>query len=174
MQAHVEVNPKPPFHLSLLRRELESRQARNPSYSLRAFARALGIDPGALSAILNQRRPLSEAWCDRLIERLGLGAEEAAKFRGSVLESLRAHKIRKLEVWGSRLQVGEAPSLRMQESATLSIDPALLDEARQRIAKFREELQLQLRGGAGREVFALEVGIYALGPIPPKTGGENE
>ena len=151
-----------PFHLSLLRQELERRQAKNPSYSLRAFARSLGIDPGALSAILNQRRPLSEAWCDRLVQRLGLSAEDATRFRLSVLESLRAHKMQKLEVWGSRLALADAPPVRVRERVTLCLDPELLEEAKQRIEKFREELQLQLRGGARSKLFSFEVGLYSL------------
>ena len=50
-----------------LRMELARRCARNPSYSLRAFARHLAVDHSTLSQWLRGRRALST----RTIERLG-------------------------------------------------------------------------------------------------------
>ena len=90
---------KAPFHVHLIRLELEQRKIKNPRYSLRAFSRSLGINPGTLSAILRQKRPVSPSWCERLIERLGLLAKEAAMFRHSVLETLQEHKVKELEAW---------------------------------------------------------------------------
>lgn len=46
---------------SLLRREFRERQARNPSYSLRSFAKALDIDSSSLSKIMTGRRDASSA-----------------------------------------------------------------------------------------------------------------
>ena len=55
------------FH-DLLQGELARRRANNPRYSLRAFARQLGIDHSALSQILRRRRRLTT----RVLRRLGL------------------------------------------------------------------------------------------------------
>jgi len=54
------------FH-ALLDAELRRRQAANPRYSLRAFARMLGIDHSSLSQILRRRRRLTA----RVMRRLG-------------------------------------------------------------------------------------------------------
>ncbi len=54
------------FH-SLLHAELTRRQRANPRYSLRAFARHLGIDHSSLSQILRRRRRLTA----RALRRLG-------------------------------------------------------------------------------------------------------
>ena len=51
----------------ILQQELEQRKARNPRYSLRAFARVLHLDHASLSQILRGRRRLTP----RTIRRLG-------------------------------------------------------------------------------------------------------
>ena len=48
----------------------------NSSYSLRAFARSLKIEPSALSQIINKKRPLTEKMKLRLGSALGLGVRE--------------------------------------------------------------------------------------------------
>lgn len=45
--------------LSMLRFELDSRIRSNQKYSMRAFARYLGVEPSALSKILSEKRKLS-------------------------------------------------------------------------------------------------------------------
>ena len=61
------------FH-ELLQSELIRRQAGNPRYSLRAFARHLGIDHSALSQILRKRRRLTGRVMRRLGAALGVPA----------------------------------------------------------------------------------------------------
>jgi transcriptional regulator with XRE-family HTH domain len=56
---------------AVLQREFDQRRARNPRYSLRAFARALRVDHSALSQILRGRRRLTP----RVIRRLGARLE---------------------------------------------------------------------------------------------------
>ena len=51
----------------VLEHELQARRARNPRYSLRAFARALALDHASLSQILRGRRRLTT----RAIRHLG-------------------------------------------------------------------------------------------------------
>src|SRR5947209_9956192 len=60
---------------ALLRVELARRCAKNPRYSLRAFARSLEIDHATLSQLLRGRRQVTRAAILRLGRRLGL--EEA-------------------------------------------------------------------------------------------------
>jgi len=55
---------------------LVERCRKNPSYSLRAFARSLEIEPSALSKILKGHRKISKSMCQRLCERLGILATD--------------------------------------------------------------------------------------------------
>ena len=57
---------------ALLDTELRRRRARNPRYSLRAFARALGTDHGTLSRIMRRERRLTARTIRRVGARLGL------------------------------------------------------------------------------------------------------
>jgi hypothetical protein len=55
-----------------LRMELDLRQRRNPRYSLRGFARSLGVHHSTLSRIFDSRRRLTPRRIHVLGERLGL------------------------------------------------------------------------------------------------------
>lgn len=57
-----------------LQAELARRCAGNPRYSLRAFARRLGVDHSTLSQLLRGRRALTRPAIERLGARLGLDA----------------------------------------------------------------------------------------------------
>jgi len=64
-----------------LQDELVSRGQKNSSYSLRSFARTLGLDPSSLSQILRGKRKLAPKSIEKLAQRLGLGPDEIAKFK---------------------------------------------------------------------------------------------
>ncbi|OQW48824.1 MAG: hypothetical protein A4S09_13580 [Proteobacteria bacterium SG_bin7] len=64
----------------LLQRELIERCRKNPKYSLRAFAKALGIVPSALSDMLNGKRTITPASIERLGLALGLELSEVKKY----------------------------------------------------------------------------------------------
>jgi uncharacterized protein (TIGR02147 family) len=64
----------------LLQGELSKRAAQNPHYSLRAFARDLGLAPSRLSEILNGKQGLSRLTAERVGARLGLSEDERAVF----------------------------------------------------------------------------------------------
>lgn len=49
--------------------ELHRRQRLNPNYSMRAYSRDLGIDPGALSLILNGKRKLTASKAELIAAR---------------------------------------------------------------------------------------------------------
>ncbi|MGC4051744.1 MAG: TIGR02147 family protein [Paludibaculum sp.] len=63
-----------------LQQELARRCARNPQYSLRAFANFLGIDHSTLSQLLRGRRTFSKTAIHRLATRLGVDSETRARF----------------------------------------------------------------------------------------------
>src|SRR4051812_6699430 len=83
---HGELRPLPDLR-AVLRNALADRCARNPRYSLRAFARHLGTDHSTLSKILRGRRPLAVRTIDRICARLGLDKDQCQQF--IVAERLR-------------------------------------------------------------------------------------
>jgi transcriptional regulator with XRE-family HTH domain len=60
--------------LDLIRNEFQNRKRNNPSYSLRAFAKTLGIQPGRLSEYLNGNRVISNQMAEKVVTRLGLNS----------------------------------------------------------------------------------------------------
>ena len=65
----------------LLLHELTSRKNRNASYSLRAFARDLGVSPAALSQYLLRKRELSKKNRQLVIDRMKLSPLEQKAFQ---------------------------------------------------------------------------------------------
>lgn len=72
----------------LLQEELVARCRANPNYSLRSFARALQIEPSALSQMINGKRPITEKMKLRLGAALGLSTDQVRKLPASENASL--------------------------------------------------------------------------------------
>ncbi len=66
--------------LEILLQRLEDSKARNSSFSLRAFAQRLDLSSGALSEVLNGKRPLSIAIKKRIAPKLLLSPQEELEF----------------------------------------------------------------------------------------------
>lgn len=77
----------------LLISELEKRRKRNPAYSLRAFARDLGISKTSLSDVINARRSFSPQNINILVESLGLEGAQVDALRSDFLSSTGARDI---------------------------------------------------------------------------------
>lgn len=75
---------------SYLRSILADRKQKHPSYSMRAFAKHLGITQSAVSQILSGKRNLSQDTALKVSERLGLNAMETEYF--SLLVQLETSK----------------------------------------------------------------------------------
>lgn len=65
-----------------IRMNLDRLKVKNPSYSLRAYAKKLNLSPSALSEILNGKRKVSKKMASRIFERMNLAPTEM----NSVLE----------------------------------------------------------------------------------------
>jgi transcriptional regulator with XRE-family HTH domain len=63
----------------LLMQELTTRQARNPSYSIRAFARDLEIGVATLSEVLGGKRNISKTNLEKVLEKLLVSPLEREK-----------------------------------------------------------------------------------------------
>lgn len=76
----------------ILNTELELRKAKNTSYSLRAFAYALGIDPSLLSRVLNGKSKLNRKSLEKIIPQLTLPDFEKEKLLTQDLEARNQKK----------------------------------------------------------------------------------
>lgn len=63
-----------------LQLEFSARRKKNENYSLRQFARKLGVSPSALSAMFSGKRPISDKMRERLGLKLGLNPRDLQKF----------------------------------------------------------------------------------------------
>lgn len=70
----------------LLQQELIERCRKNPKYSLRAFAQALGIVPSALSDMMNGKRTITKASIEKLGLALGMNLSEVQKYTQGVIQ----------------------------------------------------------------------------------------
>lgn len=77
------------YFRSVLSRELEVRALKNPAYSLRAFARDLGMPASKVSEVLSGKRGMSLPTAKLVLKNLSLSPEERDLFVAS-LESTHA------------------------------------------------------------------------------------
>lgn len=70
-----------------LQEELVSRCRKNPRYSLRSFARALGVNHGILSLVLRGERKITPAMVQRMGLSLNLGSKEINAFLAQLNET---------------------------------------------------------------------------------------
>jgi uncharacterized protein (TIGR02147 family) len=70
-----------------LQAELVRRCQANPKYSLRAFARLLGLESSALSKILNGKRAVSPATLKRIARQLALTPAELQSYQATLAET---------------------------------------------------------------------------------------
>ncbi|HUP57660.1 MAG TPA: DUF4423 domain-containing protein [Bdellovibrionota bacterium] len=73
-----------PFYQLCLRSELARRCASNARYSLRAYARSLGVDAGTLSRLIAGKQLPTEKMARRLLARLDLAPQERARFLSTI------------------------------------------------------------------------------------------
>ena len=64
----------------ILKDELSSRCQKNPRYSLRAFARDVGLSSARISEVLNYKHGLSRKSGTQISKKLGFSNEEAEYF----------------------------------------------------------------------------------------------
>jgi plasmid maintenance system antidote protein VapI len=71
-------------YIQILKKKLLARQQKNPHYSLRAFARDIGLHPSSLSAVLKEKRNLPIDFCEQIVEKLDLSKKQKIEFIESV------------------------------------------------------------------------------------------
>jgi uncharacterized protein (TIGR02147 family) len=76
-----ELNPR-----LVLMEELEKRCRANPKYSLRGFARALGMSPSGLSLVLSGQRGFSKKAAEKIAAKLGFDPKKTKFFTQSAVK----------------------------------------------------------------------------------------
>lgn len=85
------------WYHQVLERAFADRQNRNPNYSLRAFARHIGLSPSQLSEVFNRKQGLSSRSAKKIATHLNLSSNEAQVFIASVeAEHGRSHLVKKI------------------------------------------------------------------------------
>lgn len=75
------------YYLIKIKEDLSLRQRSNPHYSMRAYARDIGVHPATLSQIIKGTRQLPLKNSERVLEKLNLGPKEKTLFMESLLRS---------------------------------------------------------------------------------------
>lgn len=105
-----------PQYREILQREFEARCARNARYSLRGFARDLGLSPGGISQILSGRMGLSKKAALQVAKRLGMSAPETERFC-DLVQSQHARSPRERDLARIRLRKHESTAAPLQLEA---------------------------------------------------------
>jgi uncharacterized protein (TIGR02147 family) len=134
---------------SLLLKELEERRRRNTMYSMRAFARDLGVGLGSLSEVLSGKRQLSKSNTLKIIQTLRLSQAEKESLldnnRPVVLDErqlLAEDEFKLIADWYylailnlSRLKTNKADPNWIAER--LNIEPYIVIEALERLQRLK-------------------------------------
>ena len=72
------------FYLKKLKEDFSRRQRANPAYSLRAYAKTLGVPPTTLSQVLLGKRPLPIKSTRQVLDRIPLNARDRTLFLSSL------------------------------------------------------------------------------------------
>jgi transcriptional regulator with XRE-family HTH domain len=123
----------------ILRSELERRKRDHPRYSLRAFARQLGLSPAFLSKVLRSRGELSAEKSRRVALRLGYSQEATEQFVALAADTVREKRAR---------QEAESLVRGAPDETVYSLDAEALLRARARIQRLLRDLERRRRTGA--------------------------
>jgi uncharacterized protein (TIGR02147 family) len=114
------MNTQLPYYRKALNDKLVERIAKNPKYSLRAFAKSLGLVSGSLSQILNGKRFLSEDLATALLDKLDLSHEERELFLTSLVKARSKAGLKRMNAaQKSRLKAQDFPSHNRELTADL-------------------------------------------------------
>src|SRR5690606_34182834 len=86
--------PTVPAYALELADELIRRQSKNPKYSLRAFARDLGVHASDLSKVLTGKRLMAIRTAIQLVKHLDWDEPRKRRFLDGVVDALKARAFR--------------------------------------------------------------------------------
>ena len=92
--------------IDIIKEKLEAKKKKNSLYSLRGFAKQLGISPAHLSQILNKKRPLTLKTANKIANSLSLSPIEKEKFLDA-LNTDQINSLKEAELTQERLTLAE-------------------------------------------------------------------
>ena len=96
----------------ILSEALNERKAANPAYSLRSFARDLGLPPSQLSHVIKGSRGLGPKTAEKIAQRLSLSATEQSVFTASLKAKFAPSKTDRVLAQSQLSELASAPSTR--------------------------------------------------------------
>ncbi len=90
------MSSKVKVYQNIIRREIAQKLKRNPRLSLRALAKTMDINHGALSQILNGKRVPSLKTAHRIVNGLGINSEDSLRFFASLAQTQRSRGLERL------------------------------------------------------------------------------
>jgi len=89
-----EINYHYTDYRELLLTELNSRKGKNPNFSLRSFARVLGVSPSHLSHLISGKKPLTQRQAVKISEKLNLSPSEKIDLLAAMNPEMRITQFR--------------------------------------------------------------------------------
>ncbi len=96
------------YYVTKIKECLSLKQRENPQYSLRAFARDLGVHHGTLGQVLKGNRPLPYKVSENVVNKLRLGPKERTLFMESLLRKKLTIDSIKIDELDERFMVDES------------------------------------------------------------------
>jgi transcriptional regulator with XRE-family HTH domain len=151
-----------PDYRDMLRAELASRQNRNPNYSLRSFARDLGLSAPRLSDVLRGRYGLSRSAAAAIADRLHLDPA-AAEHLCDLVEA--SHGRSRYSRANARARLHERQNSEPMQNFKIQLPAGTSPQV------LLSELQAWLEASPDRRASAIEI---AVRPLPvDQTQGEK-
>jgi uncharacterized protein (TIGR02147 family) len=111
-----------PFYISKLNSELKKRIQKNPSYSIRSFARDLSIDSSSLSAIINGKRKIPLNKIEVIAQKICENESELKAFLKSAnLDHLSLKNIKAKTFTENRHQVTDQEFAKISDIQTYTL-----------------------------------------------------
>lgn len=146
----------------VLRHELDKRMKRNPSFSLRAFAKFLEISPTTLSQVISNKRNLSMKTGSDILQRLGFSPNEQlnliANFESNIIDikntQISEDKFQLISDWFylAILSLGELPNTKADPrwiAKRLNITQAMANTALQRLERLNI---IKIKNGSFKQI----------------------
>ncbi len=96
------------FYINKIREDLSQKQRVNPQYSLRAYAKFLGMHSATLSQVLNGKRALPLKNAQNIVSKLNLGPKERTLFLESLYNTKTSLDDIKVSLEDDRFMIDES------------------------------------------------------------------
>lgn len=146
----------------VLQQELAKRVKRNPSFSLRAFAKFLEVSPATLSQVISNKRSLSMKAGANILQKLGYSPNEQLNFLAST--EMKESEIKRVQISEDKfrlisewyyfaiLSLGEIPNNKSDPrwiAKRLGISAALANKAMQLLSRLEI---IEVKNGSFKQI----------------------